>query len=127
MDILPIIQMSILNKSKKSTSGPPKIDDLVANRDHKTLIRMLEKEESEVFRLAAVMGLAKIGDKKAIKAISKALYDPKELVRWSAAYELVKVDAPYALLIIKSVFDDNEMRKFQLFMENMNQIPSQKT
>ena len=88
---------------------------------------MLEKEESEVFRLAAVMGLAKIGDKKAIKAISKALYDPKELVRWSAAYELVKVDAPYALLIIKSVFDDNEMRKFQLFMENMNQIPSQKT
>lgn len=85
---------------------------------------MLEKDDNAVLRCAAVMGLGKIGDKKALKAISKGLYDKENLVRWTAGYEMVKVDAPYAHLIIKQVFDDREYRQFLVFCQEMDKTSS---
>ena len=119
--------MKIFTKPQKNGGNPPRIDDLVANRDYKSLSRMLENDDNAVLRCAAVMGLGEIGDKKALKAISKGLYDKDSLVRWTAGYELVKVDAPYAQLIIKQVFDNIEYQKFLVFCQEMDKTSSRNT
>ena len=109
--------MKIFRKPKTYSSDPPTIEELVANRDHNGLIKILENEKNEDLRCDVVVGLAEIGDKKAWSALANTLHDRTRIVKFAAAHELVKTDAPYTQLLIKRAFDDKELRAFQEFSQ----------
>jgi hypothetical protein len=114
--------MNFLKRTKKYSSEPPLIEELVANHDHDRLIKMLEDPDM-FFRCDVLVGLGEIGDRKALKAIIKALNDDEQMVRFVAAHELVKIDAPHTHLIIDRAFDESDRRAFQMFSESLVKLP----
>ena len=112
--------MSIFKKSQTNPVKTPKIDDMVVNRDYKGLTKLLNDKDNEIMRCAAVMGLAKIGDIKAVKALSTALLDRAQIVRFTAGHELMKIDPTRSAMIIKSVFKEGEYRMFELFCQELD-------
>lgn len=111
--------MDILKRSQKANQNRPKIDDMVDKRDHKGLSRVIAKEEVSILRAAAIMGLGQIGDDKARKIIVKALNDPEQAVRFTAGYELMRIDAADAQKIIQRKFSDNDYRIFLVYCQKM--------
>lgn len=61
-----------------------------------------------VIRLTAIMGLGKIGNKRAIKALKAALKDDDGTVRFASAHELVKLRVPNIVETLQKTFSRDE-------------------
>ena len=95
--------------ASRAASGDPEtrtaaIAELVRRKDDvavSALVGILETDQAPGFRAAAAHGLGKIGNKKALPALTKALDDKSELVFRSAFSAMGRLDDPRVVDVLK--------------------------
>ena len=107
-----------MKKKGKSDNMVEKAAEWHENGNLRGLIKAskYQGEGETVIRSVGIMGLGKIGNKRAIKALIKALKDDDGTVRFASAHELVKLQVPKIMEILQDTFSEDEYKRCLVYI-----------